>query len=243
MARYAQRVDPATEAGIRRLKWSRLRWLFIDAWAPGEHLSVIGPTGSGKSFVALDLVQARASRRDAHVLVLATKRRDQTMTDLGWPIITEWPPSWDQRQGRRVILWPPYGRASEDVSRKRAVFMHALDEVLDEGGWTVYVDEAIYLTEQLKMRPILDEYWNTARSADVTVVAASQGVSWVPRAALTQQQWLIAFRFSDEDTLSDVARVAGSRARFRDVIADLGEYEFLLVHTRSGEAFISKVGT
>lgn len=241
--RSAQHVEPAATAGIPRVKWSRLRWWFIDAWDPGEHLSVIGPTGSGKSFVALDVLKARASRRDAHVLALATKRRDETMTDLGWPIITQWPPTWDQRQGRRIILWPPYGKASTDVARKREIFTEALDEVLEEGGWTVYVDEAIYLTETLKMRPILDEYWNTARSAGITVVAASQGVSWVPRAALTQQQWLIAFRFSDEETLSDVARVAGSRQRYRDVIGSLREYEFLLVHTRSGLAYISKVGT
>lgn len=243
MAARSRYVEPAELARIPRVKWSRLRWFFIDQWQPGEHLSVIGPTGSGKSYVAVDLLKARASRRNAHVLALATKRRDETMTDLGWPIITEWPPTWDQREGRRLILWPPYGKASTDVARKKQIFTDALDAVLEEGGWTVYLDEAVYFTETLRMRPILDEYWNTARSAGITVVAASQGVSWVPRAALTQQQWLIAFRFSDEETLADVARVAGSRNRYRDVLGSLREFEFLLVRTRTGEAYISKVGT
>lgn len=237
----AQRSSELTDT-IPRIRWSRLRWYFIDAWQPGEHLSVIGPTGSGKSYLSVDVLQARASRRGAHVLALATKRRDETLTELGWPIIETWPPTWDQREGRRIILWPPYGSASDPGPRRR-VFTDALEAVLQEGGWTVYLDEAVYFTETLRMRPILDEYWNTARSAGITVVASAQGVSWVPRASLTQQQWLAAFRFSNEDTVNDVARVAGSRARFAPVIAGLREHEFLLVRTRTGESYISKVGT
>jgi hypothetical protein len=203
---------------------------------------LVGPTRSGKSYVAVDLLEGRADRRGAHVIVFATKLRDRTLTELGWPIISAWPPDYEHREQRRVILWPPYGQAST-ARKNRQVFVDALDGILAEGGWTVYLDEAIYFTETLGLRPLLDEYWNTAASSGITVLSSSQAVSWVPKASLTQQQWAIVFRSPNEETRRDVAVVAGDRRRFEPAIAALGEHEFLLVRTRTGEAYVSKVGT
>lgn len=238
----ARPSDEPDAGEIRRVRWSALRGPFLNRWEAGQHLALLGPTGSGKTFVAVDLLEGRARRRDASVVIFASKRRDSTLTKLGWPIIREWPPNYEQRQGRRIILWPPYGRASA-ARANRGVFEHALDEILEEGGWTVYLDEAIYFTEQLGLRPILDEYWNTARSSGITVVASSQGVSWVPRAMFSQQQWAVVFGLHDRDIRDDAARMAGNRQRFEPVIAGLHEHEFLLTRTRTGQAFVSKVGT
>lgn len=229
-------------AGIPRKKWSALRPSFLAKWEAGQHVAVVGPTGSGKSVVALDLLEERAKRRDAHVIAFGTKLRDPTLSKLGWPIIKEWPPDYEHRELRRVVLWPDY-RSASTAKENRAIYVKALDEILREGGWTVYLDEAAYFVETLGMRSILDEYWNTARSSGITVVSSSQGVSWVPRAALTEQQWLFLFKLTDEDVRDRAAQIAGDRKRFAPVIAELKPFEFLLVRTRTGEAYISKVGT
>lgn len=230
------------ELGIERIRWSVLRPSFLRRWEPGQHVAVVGPTGSGKSVLAVDLLEGRAERRNAHVIALATKKRDSTLTATRWPIIEAWPPNYEQREGRRVILWPAY-RTASTAAANRPVYVTALDAILDEGGWTVYLDEAAYFVETLRMRAVLDEYWNTARSANVTVVSSSQGVSWVPRAALTEQQWLVVFRLTDEDVRNRAGQIAGDRARFARVIGLLRPFEFVMVQTRTGRAFVSKVGT
>ena len=222
-----RRVSEVDLADIRPVRWSLLRPAFLNVWEAGQHLAVLGPTGSGKTVVSIDLLEGRAERRDAHVVVLGSKRRDAGLTELGWPIIR---------------AWPPYGKASTAKANKK-VFTDALDEILEEGGWTVYLDEAIYFTEQLGLRSLLDEYWNTARSSGITVVASSQGVSWVPKAMFSQQQWLIVFRLPSEELRADAASLAGDRRRFEPAIAALHEHEFLLIRTRTGDAYISKVGT
>src|SRR5215472_8162436 len=129
MATNAERLR-ADSARVRRIRWSVLRPEFLARWEPGEHVGIVGPTGSGKSTIMLNLLEGRAERRGASVVVLATKRRD--------PLLA--------RLGRKVILWPPYPKASQ-ANRNAGVFRDALDEILDEGGWTVAFDEAIYFTE------------------------------------------------------------------------------------------------
>lgn len=249
-------VDPRREryaaAGVPRVKWSVLGPEFLTRWQQGQHVAIVGPTGSGKSFLAFDLLEARAARRDAHCVAFGTKKRDQTLEGLidppaaagavPWSRIKAWPPDYEHRELRRVVLWPDY-LASSRARENKAVYQHALDEILEEGGWTIYLDEAAYFVETLGMRAQLDEYWNTARSAGITVVSSSQGVSWVPRAALTEQQWLFIFHLTDEDVRRRAAEIAGDRDRFRPVLRELREREFLVVRTRTGEAYVSKVGT
>ena len=77
------------------------------------------------------------------------------------------------------------------------------------------------------MRHVRDEYWSTARSSGITVVASSQGVSWIPRAMTTNQTWLITFNFRDYEVRKQIALVAGDRQLYEPMIAALGRREFL----------------
>src|SRR5262249_50789561 len=101
-------------------EWPQLREELAERWRPGEHLSVFGPTGSGKTTLALALVE----RRDPAVIVV-TKRRDTLIRQLrrgGWQTIGTaeelrkaargtFPERYfeDGRRPRRLVLWtsPP----------------------------------------------------------------------------------------------------------------------------------------
>lgn len=236
--------DPPLD--IEAIPWSSLRDRFLTEWEEGQHLSVFGPTGSGKSVVSFDLVEGRADRRRANVVVFASKKRDPTLARLigaGWPRVREWGEAdYEKREHHRLILWPDYGRTSEPM-KNRPVFLHALDEIMDEGGWTVVLDEGRYFVEQLKLRTQLDEYWHAARSSGITVVSLSQGITWIPTGMRTEQQWTIFFHIPNPEIALDAGNIAGDRHRFGPIISELGEFEFLIVRTRTGAAYVSKVGT
>lgn len=226
------------------MPWRELRPWFIQQWDQGQHIAIIGPSGQGKTTVAIDLLEARADERDGHVLILANKRRDPLLTKLGWPIVPDWDSvHYEHRVRRRVVIWPPYGRASSSAARNRKVFVEALDEVIEEGAWTVYLDEVTYFTETLNLRKLLDEYWNTARSSAVTVIGSSQGATWIPKAMTTNQSWVFCFKSRDEEVRKRVGEVAGDRRAYAPILGNLGQHEFLLVNTITGEGFVSKVGT
>lgn len=236
---------PTNQPGeVEAVRWSLLAPSFLSEWEPGEHVAIFGRTGTGKTTVATDILNGAADRKGARVVALGTKLRDPTLTKLGWPIIREWPPSYEQREARKLIYWPPYPGAADPKAKAANArkFAQVLNELLHEGDWVVYLDEAIYFTETLGLRHVLDEYWNTARSAGVTLVAASQGVTWIPRAVRTQPSWLLMFQIRDVETRRDAAAVAGDQSLY-EPMTRLRNHEFLIVSAESGDAYVSKVGT
>jgi len=132
--------------GAKVMRWGEFSQMFLLEQKQGEHCAIVGQTGSGKTVLGLALCETIAGRktkngRPAHVVVLATKPRDDSLKELGWPIVKEWPPAYGQEH---CIIWPKAGAASGRASRLRNVYHPLLDRIYSEGGQTVYIDEAAY---------------------------------------------------------------------------------------------------
>ena len=226
----------------QRIPWSELREDFTSTFKQGDHVAIIGPTGQGKSTLALSLLDT-LWERGASILFLANKPSDPLLGTISrsrnWARIKKWPPTYADRQKRRVLLWPSYGLASRS-GRNAPVFTQAMDYALLEGGWVVYIDETRYFIEQLGMRRVVDEYWNAARSSRVTLIAGSQGPTWINRTMITQETWLFMFRPRHAEDFKVYAEAAGNK----DVVPDLQslnsrKHEFLIAHTPTGNRYIS----
>ena len=178
------------------------------------------------------------------VVVVANKAKDPVLEKLqssGWHRTYDWPPDYEARQSRRVLLWPKYSKASQ-ARQGAPVIEHALDGILREGRWFVGVDEARYMTEQLGLRQSLDELWHQSRSSKITLVASSQGVSWVPKGLTTQIRWIFLFRPEHLEDRKEYAAVAGNKA-IAEVLGTLRPHEFIIISRKDRAFYVSKVGS
>lgn len=228
---------------IERVPWDDVLPEFLELWEQGQHICLLGLTGSGKTTLGLHLLDQAAAQSGAHVFALGVKARDKTLVDTGWPIIDEWPPSWEEREGGRLVVWPPYTRPSTARRHTAERVAQVLDEVMLEGGWRFLIDEMQYIVQTLGLRSILDEYWNGARSSGISVIGASQRPTWVSRSGVTQVEWLITFNINDVDDRARAAEICGSRKLFMPAIESLRKprHEFLMVHTITGRAVITRL--
>lgn len=208
-------------------------------WKQGEHVTLIGPTGQGKTTLAKVILRMRK-----YVVVLITKRKDELIGEFkreGYRVVKD---EWihPHQSHPKVLLWPPYAKDEPRERHQLAQFRRGLDRVFDDGSWTVFVDEGHYVIEELNLIKKMKRLWQEARSSKITVVVAAQRPRFLPLAAYSQATHLFFWRNQDE---SDSKRLGGlgglDRKLIERVVATLGEYEVLYVNTRTGALVVTKV--
>lgn len=237
-------------AEVAEVSWDSFMRTFSGAHEQGEHVAIVGQTGSGKSVLGLSLCKIigkrmASDRRPSRVVVLATKPRDDTMSALGWPVIKKWPPSYGQEH---CIVWPRHSDPETMVERQRAVFRPLLRTIFHEGGQTVFIDEEAKFEnappEGYGLAGIMNEYWTCARSLKISLIAATQRPRNVTRSMWSEPSWIFIFTPDDEDDLRRVAELSGAREQVFTLGAQLDGHEFLCVHRPRGSAkrlYVSQV--
>jgi energy-coupling factor transporter ATP-binding protein EcfA2 len=242
----------AADADLPVVDWDAVSDEFIGSIEQGQHIVTLGKTGLGKSTFSFVVANGLWERRGASVAAFITKKEDRTSAEQGWIRLGEWPPSFAQRRmpppGRprgsestRVLVWPSYTKASTYARDRAPVFLRAIDEIMEEGGWVLYLDEASYLVQSMRLRTSLDELFTQARSNGITLIAGSQRPVWVSRGEVSQHTWIAAFKIGDSDDANRAGEVLGDRKRFAPVIPLLEPHQILLINSTTGEGVITMV--
>lgn len=212
-------------------------WLDRIDWRQGQHVTMLGDTGSGKTLVASRLL----ARRD-YVVAIVTKTRDSSIDRLkrqGYTVVHEWPPPED---ADRVILHARLDQM-DDRDHQRETVRDALHAIFAEGGWTIYADEGPYLTDELRLSRELSLIWQQGRSNGLSLVFAAQRPFAVPQLALSQPSHLIVWRTNDERDLKRLGEIAGGldKRRVSAAVSSLVRHAFLHVDTAGGALTVSKM--
>lgn len=200
-------------------------------WRQGEHLTMVGPTGGGKTTLATHLLP----RRD-YIIVFATKKRDPLINRLkgnGYETITD-ADAIHKDVSRKFILAPPVSGV-KSLGKQRSVFESALNTVFRQTGWTLFLDETRYICDYLGLAADCELLWQQGRSLGVTMVAGTQRPVKIPLFAYDQATHLFFWRDNDDHNLKRLGGLGGiSRRTIIDAVSVLELHEVLYLNTRNG---------
>jgi hypothetical protein len=185
------------------LTYSHFLKLFRQRWQPGQHVTIMGPTGSGKTWILADVLNLRK-----YAVVLCTKGRDVTMHRfVGWKILDTWQDRYYREH--HVILWPR-ARTLEEAKRNiRPRVKEALDSIYVEGGWTLGLDDLRYLCDALGLKNDLMTMYGQVRSHGTSLVACGQRPFGIIQPALDQASHWLLFYQADKRDIERMAEVSG----------------------------------
>jgi energy-coupling factor transporter ATP-binding protein EcfA2 len=201
----------------------------------GEHVTIIKPTGGGKSTLINAVLPAHKVPTQ---VVLVTKTYDETFTrDFsranGWHRIEQWPPpKWENK----ILLWPKRSRdmtIREYAVLQKRVFGTALDRIGAERGWTVICDEEHYLCKTLQLSPEVEWMHHQGRSSGITAWTGIQRPKFVPVITYSSASHAFIGNTTDRDDLKRLTDLGGVDAKkLAFTLARLGKFDFLYVPTR-----------
>jgi hypothetical protein len=187
-----------------------LAWL-AQAWEPGQHMAVIGPTGEGKTTFVVGILGLRQ-----WVIALDPKGEDETLAASGYMRVTHLPLPGDIRnriaegQPARLIIGGPSRTDAERIAL-RNLMAKAVKMVREQGGWTLYVDEFQILSDvrMFGLGKPIEELLISARRNRTSVITSFQAPAWVPRAATRQAWGTLLLPTRDVNMIKAVAETMG----------------------------------
>lgn len=208
-----------------RINWTRFQSFFARHWEQGQHVSIIGPTGRGKSTLAYAILPLRQWS-----VICGTKIRDETLTTFSkqyrYRIQQRFRPT---RENDRYIVWPKF-RKSGDEAKQQTVFRECLQDVFEQGGWCLYVDETWYFEKVLRLGGLLETFWSQSRSNDITFVAATQRPRNVPLMMYDQCTHLFLFKVTDAYARKRLGEIGGIDSKVvANEVAQLQGHEFMYI--------------
>lgn len=228
---------PRAEPQVEKLTWDEFIGGF--RWSQGEHVSLIGPTGGGKTTLGLALLPMRS-----YTVIYATKPRDRTLEPMakrggGWTRIKEWNPPGGVK---RIILWPPAGNMATLRKTQQTAFHQANASIYSAGGWCVFADDLWYLCKVLGLSSDFETLWANGRAIGISLMCAVQRPAFVPLMAYDQATHLFFWQMRDAPALKRIGEIGGAvdSDAVKRIVQSLPRHDCLYVNSRSGAMLVTR---
>lgn len=224
--------------------WEEVRRYVDKNWDPlnTPHHSVIGLTGSGKSYLVVNGILSVAQRD--RVLIVDTKGDDPVVSKAGKAVRAlpdnSWAVNfWERKKDIPRQFWYRL-KVFDDPVKARVQVHDALKRVYTEGNWIVYFDEIYDVTSvrqpSLNLGPYVELMWRKGRYRKVSVIAATQSPAWVPRMFYDQASYAWIGRIRDEQRQKRLLEIGGMTRKDLGIISSLQRRQWLLA-ADNGEYF------
>lgn len=204
--------------------------------AAGEHVTVLGPTGWGKTRLLNELAE-EVSHPELPAIFLAAKPRDKTMTAwtkrVGARQVKTWPPrrKWlGEKSPSAYTLWPEH-TFDPDVDDENLYqnFRNAILESYRTGNRIIVADELLELTHLGLTREMV-ALWTRGRSMEVSLFGASQKPTDIPTYAYGQAAHIFLGNDPDERSRKRFSEIGGVDPRLvRDLVSGLEKFQWLYI--------------
>jgi hypothetical protein len=235
---------------VERVPWSELGPEFIAQWGryeprnpQPEHMELLGPNGSGKTFLLAQINAEMIRRRQASIIFVATKKADDTIMSMGYPIAETWR---ETQKHDQVLFWP---QTSATGRARKAYQAGRIQELLDnlwgkDANTIIEFDEFAY-AEALDpdLKATLQMYLREGRSHGITVVAGKQRPQGTQRDMHSETRVTMGFRMKDLQDNERLAELLASKRELLPTITtlDRSKHEFVFRHDLSDSLFVSWV--
>lgn len=202
----------------------------------GEHVTILAPSGWGKSTLALQLLEPLSTPR-APTWVLCMKRRDTTVSEWGkahqFRRTEAWPPApaLDPRKPAGYLVWPKVtGKVEDDEYRQFVAFEATIQKVRAQGkGAKVLADELADLTD-IGLRRQVSSALRQGRSEDAAIFSATQRPFDIPGLAYGQAMHLFIGNDTDKRSRDRYGEIGGiDKNLLIDLTSNLDQREFLYI--------------
>lgn len=230
-----------SDTGIVRMERDEF---LTEGWEynPGEHVTILGPTGSGKTYLGYQLLDATATVK-VPAVVLVMKPRDATVKKwsktVEFKTVRSWPPTpsiWRSRPPRGYVLWPrfTYDPDRDDAEQYRQ-FRRCLLDSYKKGDRIIFGDEVYSLAEELDLDKELVTLWTKGRSMGCGLWAASQKPTHIPLWAYSMAEHLFLHHDPDKRARQRFAEIGGVDPKLvEDTVLSLKRHEFLYIRRADG---------
>jgi len=220
---------------VPRAEFIEERW----DYRAGEHVTILAPTGNGKTTLAYQLLNATATEQ-LPAVSLVMKPKDATAVQFtkaaGFRRVAQWPPvpsPWHPQKSRGYTLWPRHQMRDHEATldHQAHVFHEALVDSYARGRRILFGDELYSLDNELGLRSDLVCIWTKGRSMACGLWGASQKPSHVPLWAYSQATHLFLSWDPDIRAQQRYGEIGGMDTDLiRAGLAQLDEFEWVYIH-------------
>ncbi len=188
-------------------------------WSAGEHVTLIGETGSGKTSLAYGM-EGKPGLLDFRRYAVALRSKGDDAKWLGSKRVFTAEPFMRDPKLLKIELFPRRGSEARE-------FKAAIELVWKQKNQAIYFDEAFHTQKLLKLQPQIEDLMTRGRSLGITVINGLQRPVSVSRFCISQSTHVICFSEEGRDakTVADA-----TSPRMLEAIEQLPRFYFAWFH-------------